>query len=290
MILVRGESARYLTPGYFSKDGGYVGYNTVIRASVELHPPLMIGNHCRIEPVCEIGPDAVIGDHVIIDRQCEVSECLILPHTYIGHNLEVRRRIVSGSRLIDPEDGSCIDFAEPWLIAGTELPLRFTDLIRSGVQWLLALGMALVLLLPFLVIMPLGRLRGSGRFKRCSFYGSGRRLVEVLEFHPTTRGGFMLRLIHGLSLDRWPQLLLVLRGRLWLCGQPLLRAPEQYAVYQTLQCPFPAVFSFLDTQDADPDPQTAALYYTRVRSLVEDLRMLRDALSRRLIQILTPIA
>jgi len=283
MDIVRGEMSRYLSSGYSSSDGASIGYNVITPPSVTLTPPLAIGNDCRIGALSSIGPGAVISDHVIIDRQCELSDCLILSDTYVGRNLEIKGKIVAGNRIIDPEDGTFLDVEDPWLVAHTRSQNCFRDFTRAVCSWSISLLLVILQVIPFLFFYSIIRLCGRGRFTRRSCRGIGGKKITVLYFVAARPGSSLLLMIfRGTSLDRFPQLLNVLTGKLWLCGQ----VPHEISADGT-EAPghyFPAVFSYSDAF-LEIDRQMDALYYAHTRSVFSDLRILRHALIHRLLEV-----
>ena len=85
-----------------------MGVNVRTPPSSHLFPPILAGDDCRFGALTTIGPNAVIANHVIIDAYSELTDCLVLDDTYIGRNLEIRNKIVSGNRIIDPSDGTAV--------------------------------------------------------------------------------------------------------------------------------------------------------------------------------------
>jgi len=284
MRLAGGEIARYVTPGYFARDGSCVGYNVIIPASANLVPPLMIGNDCRICPLTTIGPAAIIGNRILVDRQSELSACVVLDNTYVGRNLEIRGKIAAGSRLIDPQDGAVMEFADPWILAGVRPAPRLKDFARAVAGGLVALALAAVLALPFAVLYPFVRGSGAGRLVRRKYHGRRGRLFVGSFFEPALPLRRSARLFHGLALDALPRLGDALRGRLWLCGQPVLASPEDDALHADLPECWPGAFSYADHHGFDMLPvmkSIDALLYSRRRSPLEDLALLATALHHR---------
>ena len=277
--MVHGESARYVRPGYYFKDGASIGYNVVIPPGAHLQPPLVIGNHTRLSALSTIGPDVIIGHHCLVDRQSDLSHCVILDGTYIGSNLEIRDKIVAGNRLIDPADGTVMEIGDPWLLSPVNPAVRATDTGRAVAGWCLALVLALLQLLPYLL---LGGWHGAGR-STChgNFHGTCR-----LPAPGGARPSFRRRLLRTFCLDRFPALLQVLAGRLWLCGQEPLPAPAADALRRELKRYFPAVFTYATPRTTLPDTlvwRVDASYYAYRRSLAEDLRILARAFVGRLL-------
>ena len=82
------------------------------------------------------------------------------------------------------------------------------------------------------------------------------------------------------SLDRFPWLLLALRGRLFVCGQPPMRHPQDDEIIQQLRRYYPAVFSYADYCN-DSDLLMDSLWYAHIRSLFEDVKILIKSLLHR---------
>jgi len=283
MEIVRNEMGRYLSSGYSSLDGASIGYNVITPPSVTFTPPLAIGNDCRIGAISTIGPGVVVSDHVLIDRQCEISDSIILSDTYVGRNLEIKGKIVAGNRIIDPEDGTCLEIEDPWLVAQTRPRNHMRDLLRAVFGWEFALLLVILQFIPFVFFYSIIRLLGRGRFIDRSYWGIGGKRITVLHFVASSLvPSLLLMVFYGTSLDRFPQLFSVLGGKLWLCGQvpktangEELKEPQRY---------FPAVFSYSDAF-IEIDKQMDALYYAHTRSLAADLRILRHALFARLVEV-----
>jgi hypothetical protein len=271
MAMVDGEIARYLTPGYQREDRAYLGYNVQYPVTARLVPPLMIGNDVRLRSLCTIGPRVILGSRVIVDRQAEVTDSMVLDGTYLGAGIELKGRIVAGSRLIDPTDGTAIDLDDTHLLA----PLREAGahgekarrLAHRFVALLLFVGVA-PLAIPSLL---LGRLFG-GRMKRRAILGvRGSCVIE--EWHP---GRYTPKFITRFSFHEWTLLLRVVRGQLWLSGQLPVKPNEEDEVrrWPTYR---PGLFSYADLRPNRNDPvlrRIEAAYYAYHRGWGEDARIL----------------
>lgn len=285
MEIVHNEMSRYLSSGYSSSDGASIGYNVITPPSVSFTPPLAIGNDCRIGAISSIGSGTVISDHVLIDRQCEISDSIILSDTYIGRNLEISGKIVSGNRIIDPDDGTCLEIEDPWLVAQTRPRNYVRDFLRAIFGWEFALLLVALQFVPFIVLYSLIRLFKRGRYVSRNSWGIDGKTVRIRHFISATPFPCLLLMIfYGTSLDRFPQLLSVLSGKLWLCGQ-VPKAVSAGEIKDNHRY-FPAVFSYSDAF-VEIDKQMDALYYAHTRSLAADLRILRHALFSRLIEVET---
>ena len=286
MRLVGGESARYVAPGYeVTADGCLIGYNTIMPAAAEFTAPVMIGNDTRIQPLTDIGPNAVVGNHVVIDSRTELSDCVIVDNTYIGHSLEIKGKIVSANRLIDAETGTCVELDDPWLLDAIKPSVRIGDVLRSAVGWLISLLMALLQLLPYLLLRPFLP-KATTRAERRIVCGRDARPVMMLTFEAVESGSRRLRFFRWLSLDLFPRFLLVLEGRLWLCGQPPVECKEWEERRKDVPEYLPGAVTYADSQPFHVcTPETELIdanYYLHVRCLAEDLRIFGRAVMYRL--------
>jgi len=282
MKMVRGEFLRYLTTGYGMVDGSSVGYNVLTPPSALLRAPIMVGNDCRMGAMSTVGPNVVIADHVIVDARSELSNCIILQDTYIGQNLEIDHKIVSGKRLIDPADGTVVEIDDSWVVARTRPDLRTNDLIRYCVFWVLALGIAIMQFVPFCILYPLVRISRIGGFQRESFHDPKTGYLGLPVFRKLNpRKSVIYSLFRALALDRFPWLLFALWGRLFVCGQPPMRHPDDDEIITQLTYYYPAVFSYAD-YNKDSDRLVDSLWYVHARSLFEDTKILLKSLMYRL--------
>lgn len=281
MKMVRGEFSRYLTSGYGMVDGSSVGYNVLTPPSAFLHAPIIVGNDCRMGTMSTIGPNVVIADHVIVDSRSELSNCIILQDTYIGQNLEIHHKIISGNRLIDPTDGTVVEIDDSWVVARTRPDMRTNDLIRYCILWVMALGLALLQLIPFCILYPLIRITRIAKFHRRVFHDPKTGYLQLPVFTKLeNRRSTLYSLFRACTLDRFPWLVLALRGRLFVCGHPPMRHPEDDEIIAQLTHYYPAVFSYAD-YNKDCDPLVDSLWYVHARSLFEDTKILIKSLLHR---------
>ena len=276
MRLVKGENQRYVSQGYGGRDGVSIGYNVQIPPSVELIPPFTIGNDCRFHAIAVIGPNAVIGNRVIVDSQTELSDSIVLDNTYLGRNLEIKHKIVTGTKIISPEEDVVVEIEDPWLVATLTAPVQVADGIRLLAGWVLALFLTLAQALPFALLFPLLRLSGRGLFRLSPRLTRRNRVRQLPEWETLKPASWGVRLFLGLGLDLFPVLAYAACGRLWLCGHTPLHPERDVEMRKRLHRYFPAAISYPARQRSsytDPAVEMAnALYYERYASLREDFR------------------
>lgn len=281
MKMVHAEFSRYVTAGFSSSDGSSLGYNVRTPPSSHLQAPILVGDDCRFGAMTTIGPNAVVANHVIVDAFSELTDCLVLDDTYIGRNLEIRNKIVAGNRVIDPSDGTAIEITDSWLIAQNRPDMRTEDVVRYIILWCVALVIALVQFIPFCLLLPLIRLTGIAGFSKKQYHDPHTGYIALPEFGKRKdRKSIIYRVFRALSLDRFPRILLVLRGKLFLCGQPPMRHPEDDEIIKQLAHYYPGVFCYQD-YNRDSDRLTDSLWYAHIRSLYEDVKILVKALVSR---------
>lgn len=266
--MVGGESRCYLTPGYqITADNCHIGANTVILPTARIIPPVMIGDNCRIDGLTTVGPNAVIGNYVVVDQNTELDHCVILDGSYIGHNMEIRKKVISGTHLYDVEHDVEMEIPDPWLLDTTRTGKNKQDPLRAITGWILALPTALFMAIPY---------------ELCLLLSLRRPLQEAQH---STR--LLAKIFYSLSLDIFPKLLQVLSGQLWLCGHSIQLQYKYRSIGNELPRYFPAVISYEDLQRnpaaSEPSHRANAFYYMEMRSPLGDLRLFTRFLIHRLV-------
>lgn len=275
--IVEGESQRYLTSGYqITADQCHIGANTVIPPTAKILPPVMIGDNCRIGELTTIGPNAVIGSYVVIDQKTEVDNCTVLDGSYIGQNMELRKKVISGSHLYDVDLEIGMDMPDPWLLGSTTLVQKGEDAFRALTGWLLALPIALCMVIPYAVLNILSSATRAAA-EKVTLRGIQDKELYFGIINKPDKTGVLFKIFRGLSLDIFPNLLRVLTGKLWLCGHNALVQKENEELANELPLYLPAAISYEDVQPAaNQTPAVAranSFYYLEVRSSFEDIRL-----------------
>ncbi|MDF3128257.1 NDP-sugar synthase [Kiritimatiellaeota bacterium B1221] len=273
--IIQGEISHYLAPGYELSEGSHIGYNVVIPPSVIMEPPVMIGNDVRLSPLNAIGPHAVIGNSVVIDAQTELKDCVILDGSYIGRNLSIEQKIVAGNLLIDPDTGDSLRLDDSLLLGdvGKSTPLSdfmniFFGQVFSFILWLLFLP-------GFFVFYSLIRLTGSGNYTKKTILDARKQPRMCPEFVRVKKNIFT-GCFQGLSLDRWPLLVSVLRKQLYLCGHAPITPEDAEDRFEKIPEYFPGVFYdelLLPQQPSSLILNVYALNYIKNRKLTGEISL-----------------
>ena len=75
----------------------FLGEDVSIESSVEIIPPVIIGNNCKLKRGACIGPYSVLGEQVLVEEEAAVERSVVWDSAYIGANSSVRSAVI-GSR------------------------------------------------------------------------------------------------------------------------------------------------------------------------------------------------
>lgn len=209
--------------------GVWAGANCAIHPLARLKPPVCIGENSWIGRKVELGPEAAVGSHVVVGEGATLHRSTIMDHTCIGPLVNIDRRIVDATTLIDAASGASVQVADPLLLAAT----RPAGRVRRGARLLSAGGALLLLLLLLPLFMPISLAvwaMNGHPFVRLPHLGRrgsapGAQTLKLLVFQTRNASGAVSpvgRWLYRWGLVRLPQLWNVLRGDLALVGvQPL---------------------------------------------------------------------
>jgi len=99
--LVVGDGLKIVRTGRSGGDGVVIGRGCHLDPTVEIQGPAYIGERCFLAKGCKIGPNAFIGADCIIEDGSILADGIVLPYTYVGSRLEIRRKIAYRSTVFD---------------------------------------------------------------------------------------------------------------------------------------------------------------------------------------------
>jgi mannose-1-phosphate guanylyltransferase len=106
MKLLQGEIDDVTPYGKEIRPNVWVGINCDIDFdTIEIVPPVYIGNGVRIRKGAKIMGPTMIGAGCLIDEGVSISHAVVLHHTKINKNLHFHKRIITSQYIIDPEGG-----------------------------------------------------------------------------------------------------------------------------------------------------------------------------------------
>ena len=105
MELMRNHIEQLFIRGYGHGKNIFVGMDCLLSRHAQLKGPFVIGNGVQILGNSQIGENAIIGDGCIVDKGTIVRDTVVLDGTFIGKELDICRKVVWRSWIIDPESG-----------------------------------------------------------------------------------------------------------------------------------------------------------------------------------------
>ena len=145
------EDDYWNVPGYSDNANMHLGTNVVMKQDCTLVAPLVMGDNTFVESKCSI-TNAILGERSLVDKNTSVEEAIIFDRTYVAGNLEIKRKIVTPGRIIDPFTGGVLE-RNSFSYAFSPVQNRSAWILRMW-EHFIALVLALVLLIPYLLILP----------------------------------------------------------------------------------------------------------------------------------------
>ena len=141
----------YNLPGYTTMDNIHTGTNVVMKQNCNLQGPLVLGDNTFIETESVVS-DAIIGERSLVDKACVVTHSIIFDRTYTAGNLEIKNKIVTPGRIIDPYTGGVLE-RNSFGYAFSPIQNRSAWILRLW-EHFIALILAVTGLIPYLLILP----------------------------------------------------------------------------------------------------------------------------------------
>ena len=140
----------YNLPGYSANDNIHTGTNVVIK-NCQLAGPLVLGDNTFIEDKSCVS-NAIVGERALIDKDSTVEHAIIFDRTYVAGKLEIKNKIVTPGRIIDPYTEGVLE-RNSFSYAFSPVQNRSAWLLRLW-EHCIALVLALTGLIPYLLLLP----------------------------------------------------------------------------------------------------------------------------------------
>jgi hypothetical protein len=254
--LLRDHGAPAMVTMRETTPGVWVSTRASVHPAATITAPAWIGPSAKITAGAVIGPDAIVETGAFIDQGAHVASAWIGPDTYVGRGSELTGKRAWGTRLESEETGAAVEVDDAFILADLRknpIASSFGILSRLGALVLLIATTPLVLLW-----LAARALRGLPLFET--------RTVNLPRPQSPSRSREAVRL-HSLAgatgpASRWPELFVVLRGRMRLVGnRPVAAAAlaKLAATQRHLWTNAPAgLFSLADAEGLDGDRIDAA--------------------------------
>jgi hypothetical protein len=97
--------------------GAWQGPRCVVAPDAQLTPPYWIGAGTIIGPGSRIGPEALVGPGCVVSSNVIIEQAIVLEQSFVGSNLELKRKALCGPRLIDLERGVAVELTDRFIAA-----------------------------------------------------------------------------------------------------------------------------------------------------------------------------
>ena len=141
----------YNLPGYTMTGNVHTGTNVVIKNDCTLSAPLVLGDNTFIENSTKIS-NSIIGERSLVDKGCLVEHSIIFDRTYTAGNLEIKNKIITPGRIIDPYTGGVLE-RNSFSYAFSPIQNRSAWILRLW-EHFIALILAVGLAIPYLLLLP----------------------------------------------------------------------------------------------------------------------------------------
>ncbi|MBR7119421.1 MAG: hypothetical protein IKC77_04415 [Lentisphaeria bacterium] len=141
----------YNLPGYSITDNIHTGTNVIIKEECQLNGALVLADNTLIERKSVIH-DAIVGERSLVDKGCFVEHSIIFDRTYVAGKLEIKNKIVTPGRIIDPYSGGVLE-RNSFSYAFSPVQNRSAWILRLW-EHFIALVLAVAGLIPYLLILP----------------------------------------------------------------------------------------------------------------------------------------
>lgn len=85
----------------------------VLHKSAQFTGLVHIGQHARVEAGARLGPNVIVCEGAVVGTRAELSDCVVLPDTYVGPELELNQVIVAPGKLSSISNQVVLDSIEP---------------------------------------------------------------------------------------------------------------------------------------------------------------------------------
>ena len=141
----------YNLPGYSMMENIHAGTNVVMKEDCALAGPLVLGDNTFIESGSDIR-DAIIGERSLVDKDSLVEHAIVFDRTYVAGKLEIKNKIVTPGRIIDPFSGGVLE-RNSFSYAFSPIQNRSAWILRLW-EHFLAFILAVTGLIPYLLLLP----------------------------------------------------------------------------------------------------------------------------------------
>jgi mannose-1-phosphate guanylyltransferase / phosphomannomutase len=117
--LASDDSVKIVRSGRPAGEGIVIGRGCHLDPTVEIKGPAYIGERCFVAKGCRIGPNAFVGADCIIEDGSILADGVVLPYTYVGSRLEIRRKIAYRSTIFDLDRNLAVGSVDEFILGAS---------------------------------------------------------------------------------------------------------------------------------------------------------------------------
>jgi len=102
--------------GRETEPGVWIGRKTRLHSTVQLIPPVAVGDNCLVGAGVRLGPYATLVGNCLLDDHAAVSNSVVFPGSYIGPGLDLEGVIVDQKYLTHVRNGRTLLVADDFVL------------------------------------------------------------------------------------------------------------------------------------------------------------------------------
>lgn len=240
MRLISKDEGKLFRRGYSAEENASIGMNVVIKDRTVIQPPIFIGDKVQIEYGAKLGKNVIVGDSCIIDMRTRMEDSIILNRTYVGTDLDLKGKIVTGTTIINVDDGVSLDSVKG--LFSQKMKAHVTEtFLRRIVAFIFSVMAILPLECFHFLFFIFGKVPPSKKILVTSRKG---KLFELRKYECPPKPSAVW--FFKLSLDKLPNLWAVFRGDLILVGDAPRDHISEAQILARYRTRNPGCFSYSD--------------------------------------------
>lgn len=286
------STLHYPPTAHAAGDGLWISRAVSLHPTVELKPPLFIGENCQIKEHAVIGPYTVIENSCIVDSGSKISNTLVLQHSYIGQKLSLTKAIVDRSLLVNIPLNTEVIIQDDFILSEIK-PVSPLNFVYKSLERFFACIMLIATLPLFLSMLISYRIKKEPKLFLPANHNLARwRYFQLYTFEK--KGQEEASSKKSFPFKRMPVLINVVRGEVNFVGvmprsreEVMSLPPDWKHLYLISKLGLITLSDLDNATDSLDDCYAADAYYVVHMGLLFDLRLFLRWLKVKLSQLFT---
>lgn len=228
-----------------------LGKGVNVSQTARFCPPVHLGNYATIGPRATLACNVILGNYSHVSNNSFLKNSIVYDNVYLGENLTLENTVLTAKHLFRVDRNQSILTEDPLFFSQTTLSSLERQNKTIVGHALIALMLAFATALPFLLfyfsffcfaLLTKKKLIAKDVKK---VFASEKKNILYLNFYKRVSKSWWPKTFFAFSLDKFPLLFVVIRGRMALVGnQPLEVSEENIFEMKSMESYRPAVFTF----------------------------------------------